>query len=347
MRHLLIKKILLAVCAASLCVGTGALTACGGTEDLAAKCGSFSITEQAVTDYTAQFRTQNSLADDDSWVSYLKAQGLDTKGWREEAIRTLSQRELVKQKADELGITADETTVEQSIQNAKSGYDSDEAWEEALSAKGMDDQSYRETLEFSSIEQQVLVSELNVDSDADSSSNAEAVSTYVDQNLADRVTRRYEVVSFASKDEAKAALAELSALQGDELSKRFSEYVSTQSEALSDIFSGDLGWDISYDVSSFISGSDNLKLQAGSLYKKTVKSDGVWKIYLCTGRYVFEKGLKAKDIEDESLKSLVEQAAVSSQLATQAEGYLNQLVDDANVQVYQMPSGLPYDVATE
>ena len=49
-------------------------------------------------------------------------------------------------------------------------------------------------------------------------------------------------------------------------------------------------------------------------------------------------------IPDEDLKSLIESATISSLLSGEVEDYLDKKVKEADIEVYKMPSGLPYDV---
>ena len=328
-----------AALAAVLCV-CGVAGCAGGSADVAASCDSFTITEQQVSDYTAQFRATNGYEDDAAFATYLVTQSLDTAGWRDEVIRALAERELIQQKADELGIPADETAVDQAVEAARMSYDSDEEWAAALESWGMTEDEYRSNCELANVETQVLQQEL----DTDATVSDDAAQSYIESSLMDRVTRSYAVISFASESDAQAALDELSGLEGDALKARFDEIAAAQSDALTDEYSGSLGWDLAYDASTFIEGDDNLKLQPGDLYKKIIADGDVYRLYMCTGRFAFETGVTFDAIEDESLKSYITSAAVSSVLATEAQQYLYELVDAAGVQVHQMPDDVDYNV---
>ena len=314
---------------------------CSGGQDLAAKCSAFTISEQEVTDYTASYRAQNGYTDDTDWARFLVAQGYsDTKTWREEAIRALAEQKIVENRAAELNVSADETVVDQTIAYVRQlrGITTDEEWASYLEGIGMTADEYRASCEFASVEQQVLAADL----DLAANGSDDELNAYIKSNLMDRVTRRFSVITFKSEADANAALAQLEGLSGDELAARFTE-VATEYGANGATLT-DFGWDLNYSTDSAIDGNDKIKLQAGDLYKKVVAGDGIWQLYLCTGRFAFESGVTFDAIPDEDLKSLIESATISSLLSGEVEDYLDKKVKEADIEVYKMPSGLPYDV---
>lgn len=342
-----LKRCACVAAVACLAVCLVALPGCGNndTSDRAAEFGDTVITEQEVSDYTQQFREQNGYESDTSWSLYLGEQGLTGKTWREEAIRSIVKEKLVNQKAEELGITADEDTVNASIATLKENNDIAEddadAWQSYLDARGMTEEELRASYELSSVEQQLITQDANTATVTD-----DEIQEYIDENLRDTVTRRFSVISFALDDKASAdaALAELKGLSGEELTSRFNELAEEQASKLDGYSEGDLSWDLGYSLEDIIDGDDLIKLQPGDLYAKVAKTDTCYQLYLCTDRFVFPSDAKVADVEDEDLLALIKATVEAQNWGTIIDDYLNQLVTDANVQVYEMPEGLAYDL---
>lgn len=353
----LIAAIAAAVCLLLACVCTG----CSGSDqNVAAKFGDHTISEDEVTSYTDDFRAQNGLADDANWVQYLQGNSLTGKTWREQAVRTLAERVLVEDKAKELGVSANEDDVNSQLSKAKQqagvAEDDDSAWSEYLSARGTTPDKYRENLEFTSVEQQVLRKELNFDDALEE----EMCDDYIKTNLADRVVRRYSaiVLERTDKDKGEQLLNELKRLSGDELESRFAELAQENStDTESSQIGGDIGWDFTYseglvDPKAKVRYS---KLKAGELYPKLVKgttTDGakVYRIMFCTGVVNFEQTPKFSQLPDENsstIRSVVEQLTLATKWAGKCQEYLENLVNDANIQVAEMPSGLSYDLVED
>ncbi|MBO4365639.1 MAG: SurA N-terminal domain-containing protein [Eggerthellaceae bacterium] len=321
------------------------LCACAAQEQKAAEFGGAVISEDEVTAYTEQFRQRASLTDDASWRVYLAGQSMDAKQWRESAIRSLATEALVRNRAQELGIEASEEDVADSVAAAKARYgvaQGDEAaWKDALESIGYTPEEYRASCELASIEQQLVATECASQIEA----SKDKIQEYLAANLADRVIRDFSVLTFAGNDEdaARAAFEELSGLQGAELAARFEEMVEQQS-ADADVYSGRLGWDVLYGTEGVLDPDKKINVMGGELYPELVDAQGQWQIYLCNKRFVFEPGVTYETIEDQSLRKAIEQLALSSNLASITQSYLSNLVEQANVQVYSMPEGLPYDL---
>ena len=325
------------------------LAGCAQQDQVAAEFGDTVITEQEVSDYTAAFRTRGSYDDEASWKAYLASQNMSVEQWREGVIRRLATRELVRQRAAELGIEPNEADIERSVLAAKQAYgvalDDEQAWSDALAQRGYTPQSYRQECEYASIEQQVI----STDASEELEQSSSQIQDYIDANLADRVVRRFSVLSFPDSQEAaaQAVLDELSGLEGDVRAERFEALVAERSAAGDNsLFSGDLGWDILYSTEGIMDSELKIDVMAGDLYPELVDAQGCWQVYVCTARFIFEPDAKYSAIEDESLKSALKTATLNSTVSTVRSAYLSQLVDAAQVQVHAMPDNVPYNTAS-
>ena len=308
---------------------------------VAAYVGDTTISEDEIVSYTEEFRESNGYTDDDAWRSYLSSEELDAKTWREEVIAQFANEILIRQKAAELGFTVDEDAVDEKIEELKEYYGIDEgdeeAWAEQLEELGTTEEELRETYEFSNLESQVFSEELPLELAEDD----ETMQTFIKENLANIVTRKLAAIVYDTKKEAKAALAELKELSDDELAERFAQ-LANESNGTDD--DGNVGWDLQTDFTSIDEDSLLTKLSVGELADAVFQTDDGYAVFMCTDKFTFEGDTAYDDIEDEDLQSYVLSYATSSYWSSECENYLSELRDEANIQVAQMPVGLPYDV---
>ena len=338
------KKCSLLVCFAVLCVA--ALVGCSATKGVAATFGNHVITEDEVTAYTASYRAQNGLEDDDAWKNYVSMSYADTKTWREEAIRVLADELLVKDKAAEYGITADGQRVSRTIaeEKEKAGIaeDDDRAWADYLSQRGFTPESYREKLEYSSIEEQVYRRELNFTDELQS----EMCTEYIEQHYADQVMHHYWAIPFGLDDEAgaQACFEALVGLQGDGLRDRFLTRYAEATGAVGGT-GYDIGWDFLYEESRI---DPEIKLRSanlngGELYGGVLKGEDRLRVILCDERVELADSNYDK-IESESFKNIIGAYTLATTWAAECNSYLTQLEEAAGIQVVPMPSNLPYAI---
>lgn len=342
----------LAVTTSLVCALVLLMFATGCQQDsgqIAAKFGSHTISEDEVTSYTDSFRAKNDLKDDASWAEYLTEQGLSTSEWREEAIRTLADRILIEDKAEELGITADEATVSQQIaedkQNAGISEDDEDGWRNYLAEKGSTPESLKADYEYDSIEEQVFKKELNFSNELED----EMCDDYIKTNLADQIVHHYEVIVYkkSEKKKAQAQLAEFSQLSGKKLRTAFEKVMNnTQTTLSSGAKSTVEDWDFVYS-GGVIDPNDKLRkanLEKGELYPKLLKGTDGYRLVLCIGKADLAVTPKYEQIKDSSLKSLIEKLTMASTWSGKCQQYLSDLEDQADIQVSPMPEGLSYDV---
>ncbi|MBQ9002621.1 MAG: SurA N-terminal domain-containing protein, partial [Eggerthellaceae bacterium] len=134
------------------CSNSSGDSASGGT---AATVNGTAIPEQKVTDQVEQIREQSGLTEEDQWGQFLVENDMTPSSVRQQIIDTLTEQEVIMQGAAELGITVEDSEVDEYINNMKGNYDSDEAWTKALEQAGFTEDSYRETIKESLYEQKV------------------------------------------------------------------------------------------------------------------------------------------------------------------------------------------------
>ena len=326
------------------------LPACSQQQQPAARFGNHTISEDEVATYTQQYRSENGLEDDVSWANYLATSALTTQTWRERVIRQLADQALIEDKAAELGITVNAEDVDKFVaqQKTRAGVaDNDEqAWIEYLSQHGLSVEGIMERAEFNSLEQQVFKSELDFSQELEN----EMCNDYIKVNLADQVVRRYYAVEFEKndKDQARMCLDDLTALEGAALVERVKELASEHRIPQPLIAEdGDMGWDFLYSeaLADPKLKLRHAKLEAGTLFPKLLKGTDAYRVVCCAERHEFvDNGMRYEKIESESLKETISSLTMASSWAAKCMQYMSDLEEAANIQVSQMPSGLPYDV---
>lgn len=102
------------------------LAGCGGAAPAATVNGT-PVAEETVAAYIDDFRATSSLEDDGAWATWLADNGYTPQSVRQEVVDYYVDEELVRQAARERGVSADAAEVDEAVQKAKEGYESDEA----------------------------------------------------------------------------------------------------------------------------------------------------------------------------------------------------------------------------
>jgi foldase protein PrsA len=331
------------VCAVALSAAclTG-LAACSSSgsqsnDQVAATVNGTEISEQTVTDYIQNFRTSQNLTDDDSWGKWMAQYSLDPSSVRDEVISYYEDIELTKQAADENGVSVSDDDVDAQVEQMKSNYSDDDAWNNALQQAGTTEDQYRE-----SVRQAMLESALKdkVASDNTDPSDDDLL-TYAQQYAsAFSGAKKSSQILFSSDDEATAQEV-LDKINSGELS--FEDAV--QQYSTDDAFKadgGNVGWDL---LNQFVSEyTDALANLSEGQVSGLVKSDYGIHIIKCTEVYTAPDEVTSLDQVPpelvEYLRSMVKSSNEASAYQTWFQDYKNQ----ADIQKNDMPSGLPYDV---
>lgn len=338
-------RILLAL-GMSLCLMLG-LAGCGTTtssEPVAATVNGTEILESEVSDYIASYRASYGYESDEDWSTFMTSAGYTTETLREDIINYLAQKLLVRQTAEELGVTVDSATVDSQIETIRStyGYEDDETWTTTLEEAGYTEEQYRSEIEYSLLTENLLTAEVPTAEPTD-----EEIQTYADTYAAAQYTgKKSSHILFDSEDSATAetVLADLQA--SDNLTEDFAaaatEY-STDTSSAAD--GGNVGWDcLTTFVTEYTDALDALEVgQMSGL----VESDYGYHIILCTESYdpVSGETVDLTTMPTEIYDQIVTDAA-SAATSTAQSAYIEDLVANADIVINTMPDDLPYAVDT-
>ena len=337
------------VVAACLC----GLAACSNSSDsasggTAATVNGTAIPEQKVTDQIEQIREQSGLTEEDQWGQFLVENDMTPSSVRSQIIDTLTEQEVIMQGASELGITVEDSEVDEYINNMKANYDSDEAWNKALEQAGFTEDSYRTTIKESLYEQKVgehFEEEAQV-TDEDIVTSAQTYASYYDG-----AKRSSHILIGVDDTSDEQAVADATA-KAEELIAQinagadFAELAKANStDTGSAENGGDVGWDqLNSFVTEYTDALANLELNQVS---GPVTSQYGVHIIKCTEVYnAPEDTSTITSIEQipEAFRSTIEDMAKSVKANSDYTAWLDQKKEAADIVVNDMPSGLPYDI---
>lgn len=95
------------------------------------------IGEKIVTEYVQDFRERQELTDDEAWAKWMADNALTPADVRTQVINFYEQELLLDEAAKMYDVKVEESEVQEALQSIKDQFDSDEAYQEALSATGM------------------------------------------------------------------------------------------------------------------------------------------------------------------------------------------------------------------
>ena len=154
-----IKDKLAPVCitAATACILV--LAGCGSSNGLtggvAATVNGVDIPEDKVTTYIQDYRSQQGLTSEEDWANYMNSIGYTPETFREAIIDMYVTQELEAKAAADAGVEVAEDELAATIEKMRSNYDSDEAFDEALAAVGLTEETYRERVSQQMLEEKL------------------------------------------------------------------------------------------------------------------------------------------------------------------------------------------------
>ena len=335
-----IAKAVCAVSLSALCVVS--ITACSGNstsgskgiEGVAATVNGAEIQEKDVTASVESIRSQMSLTDEDAWGEWMAKYDYTPEKVREEVIDSLVTKELIIQGAEEKGVTVSDDEVQSYVDQMKQNYASDDKWNEALQAVGMTEDQYKDNIKTSLLQQGLLKAfEGDDPSDEDVLSYAQ---TYISSYDG---AKRSSHILFDADDEATAqsVLDQINAGTLD-----FAEAAKTYSKDSSGQNGGDVGWDkLNSFVNEYTAGLADLS--KGQVSGLVTSSYGIH-IIKCTDEFHAPAELTSLD---QLPSEFVDQFRSSLKSSNQSKAYQQWLSDakeNADIEIKDMPSGLPYDL---
>jgi foldase protein PrsA len=304
---------------------------------VAATVGDAEIGENAITNYIQNFRILNGYEDEDTWGQWLADNGYSVEDIRQDVIDYYVDQEVIRQAAEENGITVDEDSINSEIEQIRANYDTDEDWIAALNEVGMaDEQQYRDLLEVYQLQQSLeeVVAPETDPSDEDVISYANMYLSYLDG------AKKSSQILFSSDDEATAQDV-LNQINNGEISfEDAAAQYSTDTSSASD--GGNVGWDV---LSSFVTEYQDAldQLDEGQVSGLVTSSYGIH-IIKCTEVFHAPDELTSLDqLPDEFVEQFRSAVASSNQQTTYQEWFSN-YKSGLNVTTNDMPDGLPYYV---
>lgn len=335
------KKFFSALAAAGLAVMCAfGVTACSSSQSsstggVAATVNGVEIPEDEVTNMIESIRSQAGLTDADKWGQWLANNNMTPESVRSEMIDSFVEEELIKEGAADRGLSVDSATVDSYVDSIKSNYGSDEDWQNALSQAGFTEDRYRDTIETSLLQQQMLASfadEVSVDDDTMNQYASTFASYYNGAKRSSQI-----LFSADDTDTAQSVLDQLNAgtLDWDTAVKQYSTDTASAAN------NGDVGWD---KLNSFVTEYTNAlaNLDKGQTSGLVTSQYGIH-IIRCTdvfdGSDVTTYDQLPQEFQD-SLRTML----TSSAEQTAFSNWLQQAEQSADIVKNDMPSGLPYSV---
>ena len=327
------------------CAGLAACSSLSGVASVsgtAATVGDTEIKEAEVASYIETFREGQGLTDDETWSVWMSTYGMDPETVREEVIDHYIDIEVIKQAADSLGVSVSDEEVDEQVDSMKSNYSTDEEWQEALESAGYTEQDYRDSVESSMLsakvqeaaEEQGLIEEEEVTDDE--------VLTYVAMYASSfDGAKRSSHILFSADDEetAQEVLDQINSgsLSFEDAAKEYSIDETSAENG------GDVGWDmLNSFVTEYTTALDGLEEgQVSAL----VTSDYGIHIIKCTEVYSApEEGVTSLDQAPEALVDYVREMLDSDASTNAFDTWLESFKEGLDIQINDMPEGLPYDV---
>ncbi|MBR0404749.1 MAG: SurA N-terminal domain-containing protein [Eggerthellaceae bacterium] len=332
------------------------LTACSGGSDasgnasagsgaVAATVNGVEILESKITDQVQAVRQAYAMEDDEAWAKYLIDGDTTPEDVRKNIIDSFVDQELVKVGIEDLGLTVEDSEIDSYVESMRSNFDSDEAWADALEQAGFTEESYRENIKNSLLQQKLnehFESEAKVE-DKDMLESANSIASYYDG------AKRSSYILFAVEDagdeqavadaktRAQAVLDEVKAgADFAEKAKATSEDEATAANG------GDAGWDVNNYIGEEYSAALG-ELSEGQVSDPVESDAGVYLIK-CTEVFVAPEKLTKLDQLPEEFRESIEQMAKSNKVQSDYNAWLEGLREAAEIVINDMPADVPYNI---
>ena len=306
---------------------------------VAATVNGVEIGENAITAYIENFRSYQAMDDDDVWAQWMIDNSLSVEDVRSETIDYYVSQELLRQAADQEGISVDSSEVDEQIQAMKDTYDSDEEWLEALESSGSSEALMRELVELSLLQEDLL--ELVA---GDVSASDDDVLAMVDLYASEyNGTKRSSHILFDADDEetAQEVLDQINSGELDfaDAAEQYSIDTATAENG------GDVGWDFQYTyITEYQDTLD--ELEVGEVSGLVTSSYGIH-IIMCTDELDAPDEVTSLDDVSEGFVEYVRSVADSNEQSEVFNEWMTEFEDESDIVIDDMPEGLSYYVDLE
>ena len=321
-----------AVFAASLAACSGSSSGSGAA---AATVNGVSIPESDITKTIESVRTQSGLDTEEAWGQFLVSNNMTPESVREQIIDSYVNQELIKSGAAELGVSVESSEVDTYVDSMKANFGDDDAWKEALQQAGFTEESYRESIETSLLQQKISAhfEESAEVTDADVLESAKMYASYYDG------AKRSSHILFDAGDEATAADV-LEKIKSGELD--FADAAKQYSKDSSAEKGGDVGWDrMTTFVTEYQDALDGLEVDQVS---DLVTSQYGIHIIKCTEVFTAPAELTSLDQLPADFQETFKSMAASTKASTAYQEWLEGLKESADIVINDMPSDAPYNI---
>ena len=334
-----LRIVAVSLCAIASVFGLAACssTLSGGSGGVAATVNGVEIQEQTITDYIEDFRAAQGLQEEQAWGAWMAMYNEDPSAVRSDVIDYYVDEELVRQAAEENGITVTDEEIQAQVDQTRSQYPSDEAWESALESAGTTEDQYRDRLRTAMLEQKL---EEQVASDTEEPSDEELLEYVQAYAPAFSGAKRSSHILFNSND-AETAQKVLDQINNGEIT--FEDAVAEYSEDTASAENGgDVGWDL---LNSFVTEyTDALsELDEGQVSDLVTSQYGIH-IIECTEVFEAPEEITSIDQVPSELVDYIKNMLASSSQSTAFTEWKDKYKEDADIVINDMPKGLPYDI---
>ncbi|MDR0308693.1 MAG: FKBP-type peptidyl-prolyl cis-trans isomerase [Coriobacteriales bacterium] len=328
--------------------------------NVAATVDGVEIKEADVTTMIENMRkdTDGNIFSDVEWAGKLQDAKTTPAQLREGVIRnTLSTPILILNDAAALGISPDESVIDEQITQSKNQTGDPKAWRDYLHGEGFaTEKAYRTLLEAQNVFTQVVSNKFSLEPTEDET--LEFISTYGSYFEG----KRSSAIVFTLSDTllideartlANEALNRIKAGEDfDTVAADFASYASAKAQAAlaADPTSkiADMGWmTSSSSTSDFPDAYKNAlnSLEVGQVYDTIVESDTAVYVIKCTDSFHLNAdGTANMDTMPADVHSKIMDYLAQNVSKSRAEEYITNLTsDDTRIVINDMPAGLPYD----
>lgn len=332
-----------------------ALTGCAASEDAASlepgaaaafRAGQ-TISEDEVTAYIDLYRMQAGVGEDDAaWAAYLGQQGLTAEALREATIRQLVIDKVVEERARQAGLAADGDEVEVRLDELKNtlAFGDEEIFEETLQLYGRSVDDMRALYEQELTQEALLAQEVPEVEPTEDEVAASTATAYPD-GLSSKHVYAFHLESAGEEPSYEELAQAQQALADFQEAGLTAEHFATVVQAYG-AEGGDAGYDVDPGTLSAMAQNAVADTEAGATSSVFLDDHGygfVWVDEVCEVPPATASAGQLAGLPEAMRAFLDEQAA--EQLWQEAcLAYLNNLYDEAQVEVAPMPTGLSYDV---
>lgn len=312
-------------------------------EKVAASAYGHDITEQEVADYIAQFRFYVNATDDAAWATYLDQNKLAASDVRKQAIDELAKRYALDAKADEHGIKITDEEVDKAVKDSRELYgyaDDDQGWADFLSSSYSDAKKYRDDVYYVLLRNKVAVEEI-----AYEEPSTPQLLTYANDNPDQYAGKKIRLLIYPSGYDYAAEKALDALMEDGKVSNaELLEYADAESQSGIDVELKEPQWTsiapVSGTAQSLLAG---LGVGQAGIY---TDDNGLPVLIYVDEQYTTKRnGQFDLSAMPEPIMAKLKSDTVFDSRSKAIEQMMNNLIlDESQVSINDMPSGLPYDV---